>query len=371
MDHNNETFSNPATPPAPAPLSLTEARKRREQELANRSTSTPSVRSAPIQPMGTPDFRSETIALGQYHNAAATPVKPTPQTPTPLAEDEPTVRLSAHSTPTSTPKASASPSPSPTSRSSSPAASGATPPPEGKTPASYGGQSGTTAPSRVPAKKEAPPVAATPKEASPPHQQKPKKSNTTLVVLIVALVVCLSVIAVLGISLLQKPKEITVLDASIPTADIPEEIYTPTTPPTVPTFTEEVEPLTEPPTTEPPTTEPLTTQSLSYSEQLNSLNRKHENYFDFQPDAQGNILSHSSSRLIDTQELYGMTEHQVCMARNEIYARHGYIFQTEKYNEYFSMFSWYTPTTRTLPDLNEIESENVKTISAYESAKGW
>ena len=101
------------------------------------------------------------------------------------------------------------------------------------------------------------------------------------------------------------------------------------------------------------------------------MNSFQDNYFDFRPDENGYVISSSSSRYISSSDLNGMTEHQVCMARNEIYARHGYIFQTEMYNDYFSNFSWYTPISRTLPDLNDYESENVKTISAYESARGW
>lgn len=106
-------------------------------------------------------------------------------------------------------------------------------------------------------------------------------------------------------------------------------------------------------------------------EYLDELNRRYDNYFDFQPDENGNIIPDSSDRLLTNQDLHGMTEHQVCMARNEIYARHGYIFQTEKYNEYFENFSWYRPTTTVLPNLSSIEAQNVNFIIAYENERGW
>lgn len=128
------------------------------------------------------------------------------------------------------------------------------------------------------------------------------------------------------------------------------------------------EPITEPITEVPTQTVPSSGDSLAF---LNELNQKYDNYFDFRPDETGNIIPDSSTRLISVQELYGMTEHEVCLARNEIYARHGYIFQTEKYNEYFSNFSWYIPRTRTLPTVNDIEDQNVKLMVAYEQSQGW
>ena len=107
---------------------------------------------------------------------------------------------------------------------------------------------------------------------------------------------------------------------------------------------------------------------------LDALNRKYDNYFDFYPDENGYILADSNSRYISSYDLYGMTEHEVCLARNEIYARHGYIFKSEKYNDYFSNFSWYYPYTTVMPDLgvlNTYEYENVQTIIAYEQSRGW
>lgn len=139
----------------------------------------------------------------------------------------------------------------------------------------------------------------------------------------------------------------------------------PVAPPTVPPTQATETVATEPPTTEPPT------EIYNPYEYMEDLNRKYDNYFDFLPDEDGYIFADSSYRRISTSELRGMTEHQVCLARNEIYARRGYIFQSEKYNEYFANFSWYHPTTRTLPTLSEIEDDNVKTIAAYESSMGW
>ncbi len=143
------------------------------------------------------------------------------------------------------------------------------------------------------------------------------------------------------------------------------------------TWEEATEEETEDPWDEEPETYiEYTENATSYSsyEYIDELNRKYDNYFDFYPDENGYIIADSSSRYISSYDLYGMTEHEVCLARNEIYARHGYIFKSEKYNEYFSNFSWYHPTTTEMPDLqnlNSYEYENVQTIIAYESSRGW
>ena len=58
--------------------------------------------------------------------------------------------------------------------------------------------------------------------------------------------------------------------------------------------------------------------------------------------------------------------------RNEIYARHGYIFGTEPYKSYFNSKSWYSPDSSFKGDdkeLNEYEVANVKTIKSVENSK--
>ena len=60
------------------------------------------------------------------------------------------------------------------------------------------------------------------------------------------------------------------------------------------------------------------------------------------------------------------------LARNEIYARHGYIFENEDIQYYFGRQIWYEPN----PDfdgsgLSAIEKANIETIKAFEQAQGW
>jgi len=56
--------------------------------------------------------------------------------------------------------------------------------------------------------------------------------------------------------------------------------------------------------------------------------------------------------------------------RNEIFARHGYIFKTDDLKSYFSKQKWYKPERENVDDLlSIIEKKNVATIKSAESKK--
>lgn len=82
------------------------------------------------------------------------------------------------------------------------------------------------------------------------------------------------------------------------------------------------------------------------------------------------VIPDSSSRYLTNADLAGLSEWQIRIARNEIYARHGWIFKTDDLNDYFRGKSWYQPSVS--PEkfdnsyLNTIEIENVKLITEYE-----
>lgn len=60
------------------------------------------------------------------------------------------------------------------------------------------------------------------------------------------------------------------------------------------------------------------------------------------------------------QDLYGLTNEQVDLVRNYIYAKHGYIFKTDYYRRYFSQFRWYRPRYKNVDNmLNKYEKKNV------------
>lgn len=55
------------------------------------------------------------------------------------------------------------------------------------------------------------------------------------------------------------------------------------------------------------------------------------------------ILSESNSRFYSEAEIKALSEHDLFIARNEIYARHGRMFDNDELKIYFSSKSWYSP----------------------------
>ena len=87
------------------------------------------------------------------------------------------------------------------------------------------------------------------------------------------------------------------------------------------------------------------------------------------------ILPESASRLLTEADLANLTQEDLRIARNEIYARHGRKFLDEGLQEYFNGKSWYNGTIE--PDdfkedmLSEIERTNEDTIVNYETKMGY
>ena len=76
--------------------------------------------------------------------------------------------------------------------------------------------------------------------------------------------------------------------------------------------------------------------------------------------------------LITESDLRGKTKSEVAFIRNEIYARHGYIFNTEEYSEYFGSKDWYYPNPYFSESVfNETEKANKEFLVAYEMKMGW
>lgn len=82
------------------------------------------------------------------------------------------------------------------------------------------------------------------------------------------------------------------------------------------------------------------------------------------------IIADSDSRLLTEADLAGLTPQELSIARNEIYARHGYIFtKTPEWNDYFSRFEWYVQTSTEVP-LSSIEQTNAAFILDYQKDNG-
>ena len=84
------------------------------------------------------------------------------------------------------------------------------------------------------------------------------------------------------------------------------------------------------------------------------------------------VLPGSDTRLISESELTGLTDWEIRVARNEIYARHGLMFKTQALQDHFNSKSWYHGTIAAGTDigylLNDTEKKNISTITSYEKA---
>ena len=83
------------------------------------------------------------------------------------------------------------------------------------------------------------------------------------------------------------------------------------------------------------------------------------------------LLPESNVRMLTSEDLAHLTHEELCFARNEIYARHGWIFSIPQIADFFSTKSWYRGTT--LPAefdiyiLSDVEQYNIRLIMDYEA----
>ena len=84
------------------------------------------------------------------------------------------------------------------------------------------------------------------------------------------------------------------------------------------------------------------------------------------------LIPGSDSRYITEADLADLSREQIMLARNEIYARHGRIFETPEIAAYFNAKSWYRGTVdpRSFSEsvFNEYENANISLIRRYEIA---
>ncbi|MDO4554140.1 MAG: YARHG domain-containing protein [Lachnospiraceae bacterium] len=81
------------------------------------------------------------------------------------------------------------------------------------------------------------------------------------------------------------------------------------------------------------------------------------------------ILPYSSTYRLSWSDISHLTKSQLRLARNEIYARHGRMFQNDELQNYFNSQLWYTPiySASEFKDswLSSVESDNVAFIKSY------
>ncbi len=79
----------------------------------------------------------------------------------------------------------------------------------------------------------------------------------------------------------------------------------------------------------------------------------------------------ASERYLIDDDLRNLSKNELKIMRNEIFARHGYIFKKNgQMDKYFSRQKWYNPQHKDVKSLlTQIEKENIKMIIQYENLK--
>ena len=83
---------------------------------------------------------------------------------------------------------------------------------------------------------------------------------------------------------------------------------------------------------------------------------------------QGYVFENSSDEDLEIMPLISMSYYELSIARNEIYARHGWVFDDAGLQTYFEGQDWYAPIyDNDSIELNEVEAYNVELISQVEA----
>mgnify|MGYP003299994705 CR=1 FL=1 len=80
------------------------------------------------------------------------------------------------------------------------------------------------------------------------------------------------------------------------------------------------------------------------------------------------ILQDSAVKELTEADLEGLSAKSLTYARNEIYARHGYIFSSTELNNYFSTKDWYIPNSSFDGTLSDLEQRNADLIRSYQNS---
>lgn len=93
-------------------------------------------------------------------------------------------------------------------------------------------------------------------------------------------------------------------------------------------------------------------------------------FYDYSPSDY--IIYDSSSVYLTENDLIGMSADELCLARNEIFARHGYSFQAPQLMEYFLHHDWYVPNTpfgdSSSIYFTQLEYDNIDLLNEAENA---
>ncbi|MDF2503573.1 DUF5050 domain-containing protein [Clostridium sp.] len=114
-----------------------------------------------------------------------------------------------------------------------------------------------------------------------------------------------------------------------------------------------------------------TIKSINISNDLNSKDDKNNNTkIDNKENSEDFILPNSNSVKLKQSDLDSLTKEQLTLARNEIFARHGYVFTSPEIKSYFESKSWYhSDPSYDENTMSDVEKTNIQLIKNTEESK--
>lgn len=110
------------------------------------------------------------------------------------------------------------------------------------------------------------------------------------------------------------------------------------------------------------------TETINYDTSVNNENSYYDNNAIDESEYKYEYLR---EREMTHDDVEGKSAEELRLMRNYIFARRGYIFESEDLKEYFEQFSWYVPLYYDVtPRLSDIEKYNVNFIKEYETDFG-
>lgn len=110
------------------------------------------------------------------------------------------------------------------------------------------------------------------------------------------------------------------------------------------------------------------TETINYDTLQNNENSYYDNNAIDESEYKYEYLREREMTYADVE---GKSAEELRLMRNYIFARRGYIFESEDLKEYFERFSWYVPLYYDVtPRLSDIEKYNVNFIKEYETDFG-
>lgn len=106
----------------------------------------------------------------------------------------------------------------------------------------------------------------------------------------------------------------------------------------------------------------LDTEVIDYSE--NDFAQFYEE--DDEQDEDFFVLPNSDTDYLEKSDINDLSSAELRIARNEIFARYGYVFESEDLQDYFASLSWYYPDVNYDGYLTEVEKHNIEMIKSME-----